>query len=57
MQNWSSPRATRRHSVNSLPTSRQPVDVGIKDQVVALGNAAMQRFGCIDTWVDTVKTA
>ena len=29
-----------------------PVDVGVKDQVIALGNAAVQRFGRIDTWVN-----
>jgi short-subunit dehydrogenase len=29
-----------------------PVDVGVKQQVVALGNAAVQRFGRIDTWVN-----
>ena len=29
-----------------------PVDVGIKDQVTALGKAAVQRFGRIDTWVN-----
>lgn len=29
-----------------------PVDVGIKDQVIALGNAAVQRFGRVDTWVN-----
>jgi len=29
-----------------------PVDVGVKDQVTALGNAAVQRFGRIDTWVN-----
>jgi short-subunit dehydrogenase len=29
-----------------------PVDVGVKKQVTALGNAAVQRFGRIDTWVN-----
>lgn len=29
-----------------------PVDVGVKDQVTALGKAAVQRFGRIDTWVN-----
>jgi short-subunit dehydrogenase len=29
-----------------------PVDVGINDQVEALGKAAVQRFGRIDTWVN-----
>jgi len=29
-----------------------PVDVGIKDQVTALGKAAVQRYGRIDTWVN-----
>jgi short-subunit dehydrogenase len=29
-----------------------PVDVGDKKQVTALGNAAVQRFGRIDTWVN-----
>jgi short-subunit dehydrogenase len=29
-----------------------PVDVGIKDEVTALGKAAVQRFGRIDTWVN-----
>jgi len=29
-----------------------PADVGIKDQVTALGHAAVQRFGRIDTWVN-----
>jgi short-subunit dehydrogenase len=28
------------------------VDVGVKEQVEALGSAAMQRFGQIDTWVN-----
>lgn len=29
-----------------------PIDVGIKEQVVALGNAAVHRFGRIDTWIN-----
>lgn len=29
-----------------------PVDVGIKDEMNALGRAAVQRFGRIDTWVN-----
>jgi short-subunit dehydrogenase len=29
-----------------------PVDVGVRDEVTALGKAAVQRFGRIDTWVN-----
>jgi short-subunit dehydrogenase len=29
-----------------------PTDVGVKDEVAALGSAAIQRFGHIDTWVN-----
>lgn len=29
-----------------------PVDVGVKKEVTALGNAAVQRFGRIDTWIN-----
>ena len=29
-----------------------PVDVAIKEQVMALGRMAMQRFGRIDTWIN-----
>ena len=29
-----------------------PVDVAVKEQVVALGRMAMQRFGRIDTWIN-----
>lgn len=29
-----------------------PIDVGVKEEVVALGNAAVQRFGRIDTWIN-----
>lgn len=28
------------------------VDASIKEQVTALGRAAMRRFGCIDTWIN-----
>jgi short-subunit dehydrogenase len=29
-----------------------PVDVGVQEQVAALGRAAVQRFGRIDTWIN-----
>jgi len=28
------------------------VDAAVKEQVAALGRAAMQRYGCIDTWIN-----
>jgi NADP-dependent 3-hydroxy acid dehydrogenase YdfG len=33
-----------------------PVDVAVKDQVEALGRAAVQRFGRVDTWINAGMT-